>query len=303
LDKIEENNVAEFLKYYENNKKYHQAIIKYLQERCVKVIDEKNKYKVFGFNEMEKKFYNYQLNKHCENTSSKYNTFLSMITSTETAYNGAVNINFANPLNHWETRHIFVKMTEGYLDPQYKFNLDDINQMLLFLDKIELINNNKNQKELMQFLVNNKKSLGSNYSNFVNDNYGRISSISLYNNLLRNTKEHELAYSELKLNGDYKREENAIGYTPDDIIMYRTIKDHYECAIPNKERSNAIKNIDRTKQIIKFNETEVEMNKLAENLLPEMFNFTQFTTKNDFVILLNDEKTKRMMETKNDQKK
>ena len=70
--------------------------------------------------------------------------------------------------------------------------------------------------------------------------------------MLYNNYDHDMAYNTSTLNTHYERCENAIGYTPDDIIMFKTINDYYIKAIPNATRSKSVMNIDRSLPIVAF---------------------------------------------------
>jgi hypothetical protein len=287
IDKIDENDMQSFVKLHALNPNSWSTIRQYLINRCEKKnIIETDKYKLDGYSANEMNFYNYQLSKINNNTSYKFNKFFAAMTSTETDYKTSLSVTFASPLNSILLRHTFLQLIDGYLNPDYAFNSKEINNMLLYLDNVELIKNHKNQKELECFLTSNKNQMKENYTKFVKDNYDKVSSIELYNTLLLNTNEHSLAYSKLELSDNYSRTENAIGYTPDDIIIFATIRDYCESALPNKVRSESVKNINRSLHIIPF--VQKVDTKLAQELLPEMFKFAQFASKNEYVILSED---------------
>lgn len=140
------------------------------------------------------------------------------------------------------------------------------------MDNTKLIESTKNKKQLFEnVLTVYQKELGPNFTEYMKRNYERVSSIKYYSQMLFNSEWHDSTYENNTLDIGYLRVENAIGYTPDDIIIFKTINDHFNNAKPNHNRSQSIKNIERNKKIFPFIGT-VDRNKVGQ-VIPEMFDF------------------------------
>jgi hypothetical protein len=272
----------EFIKYYYENKKNQTSIMEYVISRSVKTITETDKFKInTGMAVIERLFYQYELEKINKNTNNKFNEFLTTILP-EKSYNDHISKTFNNPLNDLSAKYIAIKMHEGTLDPAYMFNNNIVNKVLVFLDNVKLIENNKHKKQLFDNILTAFKSeLGPNFKEYMKKNYERVSSIKYYSQILANTEWHDNAYDNCVLDQGYQRCENAIGYTPDDVILFKTLNYYYdmlkddawEDAIDccDEVRSHSVRFIDRSKPIIPFVGT-VDKNKVKQ-AIPEMFNF------------------------------
>lgn len=147
---------------------------------------------------------------------------------------------------------------QKYLDPTYKFTNLLINLLIIYLDDTDIINQSIHSLEILQFLKTEKNYLGPNFLALYNDLNQKDDYISTYKVDLQNNNYHDHAYANNVLSSEYERTENAIGYTPDDIILWRTIMfyvnlindtsikiDWYDPMII--ERRKSVKNIDLTK--------------------------------------------------------
>jgi hypothetical protein len=265
--------VEGFIKYYYENQQYKKKILDYLVLRSVKnIVETDYRVKTNSVTQIEKSFCEHEMNKINTNTNQKFNQFLMSLQNQEKTYTAQVLYNFTNPLDNLEHRYMAIRMSEGYLDPTYNFGVSVINKLLVFLDNTKLIENTKNKKQLFEnVLTVYQKDLGPNFTEYMKRNYERVSSIKYYSQVLSNSEWHDSAYDNNTLDVGYLRVENAIGYTPDDIIIFKTINDHFNNAKPNHNRSQSIKNIERNKKIVPFVGT-VDKNKVKQ-VIPEMFNF------------------------------
>ena len=109
------------------------------------------------------------------------------------------------------------------LDTAYEFNNLYINLLLIDMDDCELLNTSSQGLELYKFLKTEKKYLGPNLTSLYLDLAKKEDYVTTYKELLRNTEDHDQAYADNVLSTEYQRTENAIGYAPDDIILWRTI--------------------------------------------------------------------------------
>jgi hypothetical protein len=265
------NSIEEFIKYYYENISDSKQIMNYLVSKSVKqVVGEDLVSKLDGLSKIEKLYTEYSLNKIKQGVSSKFNLYLANITQDEKEYSEKIKFVNKRELTNLEHRYIAIRMSEGYLSPMYKFDVKALNQILVLLDDIKLVENNKNKKEFFENVLTIYTSeLGPNFTEYMKKNYERVSSIKYYSKILSNTEWHDSAYDNCVLEQNYKRQENAIGYTPDDIIMFKTINDYCNGVKPNFARSQSVKNIDREKKLEYF-AGEINATKVKE-VIPETF--------------------------------
>jgi hypothetical protein len=265
----------QFFRYYCENKNLQPQILEYVKSKSAKIVTQPESFRTDSMVSIEQKFYAHEIEKINKNTDCKFNKFLKTITNADKTYESYTSTTFYNPLADLTTKYTAMEMENGVLEPTYSFNMPVLNRLLVYLDDVKLIENNKNKKRLLDnVLAYYKNDLGPNFKEFVDKHYNCLSSIKYYSKMLFNNIAHDNAYDDNMIAVDYIRGENAIGYTPDDIIIFKTIEDYHNNADPNENRSQSVKLIDRTRKIVPF--TEIANRDVVRETVPGVYNFTGY---------------------------
>lgn len=263
----EGNYIESFVKYYYENQQYLSIIYNYVISRCVKNVIMTDAYKWNSLSTIEKEFYGYKAQQINDNTQQTYNALLENIIETKSVYDTVTTVSLDNPLKKLKDKYTAIQMHSGHLDDSYNFDNETINELIVYFDNIELINKNQNKKMLLENVLN-RYQLKTNLSTYKKNHFER-DTVLYYSKMLYNTHDHDNAYKESRLSAEYERRENAIGYTPDDIIIFKTFNDHRDKKI-DPIRSQSVKNIKRI-DIMQFTEKVTRDHVLA--YMPEIFNF------------------------------
>ena len=270
LQKILKMTDLEFLQYY-NEKSDKTSVTELLKSKCLKNI-MMSEYQLLNLHGTEKEYYEYEFDNIKKiNTETKYTKctrFLSYIMTSAEHIKFTSEI-FEYPLKDSVSKQYALEMLNGTLNENYNFGKQHIDKFLLFLDNVQLIENNKNKKLLLEMLKNNISNLKQNFKKYYSDNYESIYSIATYDELLCNTTTHHNAYDKCELPETYARIENALGYTPEDIIMFKTFNDYTDNTDLNVTRSTSVKNINRSNPIVKFEGTTTMDN--VKKLFPNCY--------------------------------
>jgi hypothetical protein len=96
------------------------------------------------------------------------------------------------------------------------------------MDDSTMVSQSPYKRFLMEMLQTRSinEPIGDNIKKYVNEHLRKTTDPTLYSEILSNTPDHDLTYTKSILNPGYCRKENALGYTPCDIIIYQTFKDY-----------------------------------------------------------------------------
>jgi len=284
IERIE--TVEEFVSFYHDNNTNdtdktdkQKRVLQLIIQKCEKQVIRDDLYKTESFTPIEKMLYDSEIERINRQSDIKYNKFLLNISKDEKEYTNMITVHMSNPLDDLKNRYLAIKMSQGILSNDYQFNVTILNKVLFLLDDVELIKFNEYKSLLYRRVKTGNYELGPNMTEYINKNRSMISTIKHYDELLCNDPTHSDAYDNNTLDPAYVRKENAIGYTPDDIIIYKTFNEWCDKKTPNKNRSISVKLIDRTKPIIPF-DGKVDM-KSALQIIPEVFEFSHICGENN----------------------
>ena len=170
--------------------------------------------------------YNIQLDKINHSTKIQYNKLLKNILSQD-SYKKHTTVNYENPTKHRpiEYRANLIEIhSKKKISHDYKFDDELINNLIVEMDDPQMVSHTTYKRFLMDMLKNYE--VKENLKKYANDHLRKTNDPTLYSEILSNTIDHDLAYSESILNANYVRKENALGYTPCDIITYQTLRDY-----------------------------------------------------------------------------
>jgi len=172
---------------------------------------------------------------------------------------------------------------------EYKFNDILINELIINMDEPSMISGTPYKRFLMEMLQNrsandNDHPIGNNIRKYVDEHLRKTTDPTLYSEILSNIHDHDLAYTESILQQNYIRKENALGYTPCDIIIYQTIRDYKNnYGVTDKKnkfidsqystkyldnRRKSVRLINRSAEILPY--TDVPNKEMILKLLPEL---------------------------------
>jgi hypothetical protein len=224
-------NVAEFIiKYSKMSSSDRKNITNYLVKKSVKVIKIPSLFVLSDIPEAEQIVYNIFCESINKSTNKHYNLLLKNI-MTYDLYTKSIEKTFENPFNNKsiEDRALYLNIYATKKVPlEYKFDDQLINELIIHMDDSTMISQSPYKRFLMDMLQTRSDSepIGSNIRKYVDEHLRKTTDPTLYSEILSNTMDHDLAYTTSTLNPGYCREENALGYTPCDIIIYQTFKDY-----------------------------------------------------------------------------
>lgn len=272
------------LKYAEETSANQKALIAYLRSRSVKTIKELDKERVSSLPEVSQVIYRIYLDRINHLTSPKFNGLLSNVV-TGPQYKTFTSVEFSDPLasSPLELKVQLIKIfSSRKVDPDYKFDNEFINGLIVHLDDPNMITETKFKRLLFENVLS-KTNVGPGLKAFTEEHLRKTSDPSLYSTMLSNTSDHNLAYCQSILNQEYVRQENALGFTPCDIIVLKTITDYYNSKHKHGDtfikeqgekflvnRRVAIRNINLSKPIIPYKYSP-ENEQTVRELLPELF--------------------------------
>lgn len=288
-DQLKDMTLENFMiKYFKSNQKDQTRILSFLIKKCVKETKQVDKYMLEpgSMTEVENVLYKIYYDKINAETEVKYNRMLKNVVD-EATYNKHIKVNFENPFKN-NTLESRIKLIEIYtskvLPNDYKFDDRFINELIIHLDDPTMIKDTPFKRLLIDNVLS-RIDVKNNMKQYVIDHLRKTNDVTLYSQMIANTAEHDLAYTKSVLNSDYSRQENALGYTPCDIIIFQTMNDYYnnygigknyvkDVGYSNKyleNRRKSVRNINRNKPILEYNEIPDKAKVVA--LLPELFCF------------------------------
>lgn len=260
----------------------------YIVEHSYKTIVEMEdaEYRKDSMTDVETLMYVNYLEKINKETDVEYNRMLKNLVSME-EYKKLTTIKFSNPTRHLslKDKSMLIKIhKEHKIKENYDFKNNLVNDLIIYLDDPKMIKHTEDKHVLMDMLSG--RELGPNLKKFVEEHMRKTIDPTLYSEILSNTDSHNSAYLYSVIEADYERKENALGYTPCDIIIYQTIRDYVNdygnirtknaaddsdirCSKYLDNRRKSVRMIDYSKKIINYEASE-NVNKIRK-ILPELF--------------------------------
>lgn len=282
--------VAEFIiKYSKMSSSDRRIITNYLVKKSVKVIKIPRSFVLSDIPEAEQIVYNILCERINKSTNKHYNLLLKNIITPD-LYTKSIEETFENPFSNRsiEDRALYLNIYATKKVPiEYKFDNQLINELIIHMDDSTMVSQSPYKRFLMDMLQarTDNEPIGDNIKKYVNDHLRKTTDPTLYSEILSNTSDHDLAYATSILNPGYCRKENALGYTPCDIIIYQTFKDYsnnYGVAEMKKSklidpqysskyldnRRKSVRMIDRSTKILPY--TDQPNRDAIMKLLPEL---------------------------------
>jgi hypothetical protein len=269
--------------------KNKHIIMQQIVKHAVKTIEEveTKEYRNQSMTDVENVLYKLYLERINKKCSIEFNRMLRLVTKVS-EYTKLTTVRFENPVRELSlvARSNLVKIYRDHkLDADYKFDNQMINDLIVYMDDPEMIRNTPFKRFLMDVLI--KEDLGDNLKKYVDEHLRKTNDPTLYSEILSNNMDHDSAYKYSILRSDYARQENAIGYTPCDIIIYQTLQDYvnnygivdesHRYIDPQysskylTNRRNSVRSIRYDRKITNY--TDQPNQQMIEQLLPELFVF------------------------------
>lgn len=267
------------------NQNEREQILKYIIKHTYKTIEEiENEYFYNSMIEVEQILYKIYYKKINEQCSGGFNAMLRNLVSVD-KYKESTVVKYHNPLKtlSFNGRANLIKIYKTRkIDATYRFDDIFINDLIIHLDDPNVIKSTPFKRFLMDMLVG--KKLGPNLNKYFEEQLRKTTDPTLYSEILGNNSDHDSVYKYSILKPNYIRQENALGYTPCDIIIYQTLRDYmnnYGVPVENvypdpqysskyiENRRKSIKMINLNAKIVNY-EGKVNFEKVKA-LLPELF--------------------------------